>query len=493
VRLPPPPPIAQAAAATGPDHDRVLDLLRAMALALVVLGHSSMGVIGWSQDGPEVSTALDAYHPWASWATWLLQIMPLFFVAGGAANARSWRATGLPYSAWLWRRVARLMRPVWVYLLIMAPLAGVVSLLVPTTWSAPLLGLTTQLLWFVGVYLGVCALTPLLVRAHDRSRLLAPVALLASVAAVDVARIGAGVAPVGLLNFVLAWAFAASLGLLLDGGLLGRWRGLAVCAAAVAANLALIRWGPYPISMVGGSPGERFSNMAPPSLALALHALALAGLAGLARPGLARLAGVDPVWRAVTAINLTAMTLYLWHLPVLITMSTASHLLGLDRPVTWGADGQPQPGPGYWLWTLLFLAVDLACVAVVVRVLWVAEVGRLPGWDAPARTGPPAHGSERRATALAALGTATIGIGTLVLAATGLAGFPTRVTSFSGVPLNAATAMLLMLGGGLLVRSSGAASRHGGQQGPTAHTFGPQWQERIPIVEGEDYHRGHER
>jgi fucose 4-O-acetylase-like acetyltransferase len=441
----------------------VLDLLRAGALALVVLGHSSMGVIGWTADGPQVNTALD-FYPWASWATWLLQIMPLFFVAGGAANARSWRATDLAYAPWLWRRVARLMRPVWVYLLIMAPLSGFVSAVAPDGWAEPLLGLATQLLWFIGVYVVVCALTPLMVRAHARQQLLAPIALLAGVALVDWIRIDVGIAPVGLLNFVLAWTFAAQLGLLLDAGMLRGWRGGGTALVAMTANLLLIGLGPYPISMVGGSPGERFSNMTPPSLALALHALALTGLAGAARPVLAKLAEHALVWRAATAVNLTAMTLYLWHLPVLITLVATSHLLGLDRPVHWTAQG-PAPAPGYWAWTLVFLAVDLACVAAVVRVLWVAEVGRLPGWDRPARTDLLARGRERARSARAAVGAAVIGVGTLMLAATGLAGFPTRVADFAGVPLNAPAAMALMVLGGLLVRGAGAVGPRSSAKG----------------------------
>ncbi len=446
--------MSRAVAATPPDRDRVLDLLRAGALALVVLGHTSMGVIGWTDAGPQVNTALD-FYPWAQWATWGLQIMPLFFVAGGAANARSWRSTELAYAPWLWRRVARLMRPVWVYLAIMAPASALATVALPEGWAAPLLGLATQLLWFVGVYVVVCALTPVLARLHAWHPLAGPVGWLVAVALVDWLRIGLGIGPVGLLTFVLAWAFAAQLGLLLDDGVLRGRRGLGAAAAAVAANLVLINAGPYPISMVGGSPGERFSNMAPPSLALALHALALAGLAGASRPVLARLAHRRRVWWAATAVNLTAMTLYLWHLPALITLVAASHALGLDRPVAWTADG-PAPAPGYWTWTVLFVVIDLACVIGVVRVLWVVEVGRLPGWDRPARSVPPTRAAERACSIAAATGAGVIGVGTLMLSATGLAGFPTRVTHFAGVPLNAVVAIALMVGGGLLVRAAGS-------------------------------------
>ena len=464
MRLPPPPPVARAVAATPHDRDRVLDLMRAGALALVVLGHGCVGVVAWTATGPIVSSLLAVYG-WLAWGTWLLQIMPLFFLAGGAANARSWRSAvarlgdptaGTPYAAWAWGRVARLLRPVWAYLLIMAPVSGLLSVLAPTSWSEPLLGLATQLLWFIGVYVVVCALTPLAVRAHRRSPWLAPPLLLGVVALIDLARLGLGLPmALGLLNFVFVWALAAQLGLLFDDRLLRGWRGLALAGGALTANLLLMTVGPYPISMIGVT-GDRFSNMAPPSLALALHTVVLAGLAGWARPALARLAERRRVWHATTAINLTAMTLYLWHLPVLIALVAGLHLVGLDRPVLLDAAGHPVPAPGFWLSLLPFLALFLACVAGMVRLLWPVEVGRLPGWDRPARTQQRGVAGERRAGAAAGLGAAAVGVGTLALASTGLSGFPTRVAHFAGVPLNSLAAIGLMLGGGLLVRHAGA-------------------------------------
>jgi hypothetical protein len=460
--------VARAVAATPPDRDRVLDLMRAAALAVVVLGHATMGLVGWRSDGPVVNNTLTIY-PWAPWATWALQIMPLFFVAGGAVNARSWRSGRDPYAPWLWRRVARLLRPVWVYLLVMAPASAVVSWLAPPGWSEPLLGLATQLLWFIGVYVMVCALTPLAVRADDRNPWLGPAVLLAGVVAVDVARLGLGLpSAVGLLNFVLAWAFAAQLGLLFDAGLLRGGRGALVAAGAVTANLVLVSFGPYPTSMVG-LPGESFSNMAPPSMVLALHALALAGAAGAARPALDALTRRTRVWTATTAVNLTAMTLYLWHLPVLITMVAVLHLVGLDRPVTWRSPDLAVPGASFWIWTIPYFCLYLACVAGVVRLLWPVELGTLPGWDRPARPGAADRASERWASAQAGLGAVVIGVGTLTLSGTGLAGFPTRVVTFAGLPLNAAGAIALMVLGALLVRRSGAVTqphRHSNDKAP---------------------------
>ena len=126
----------------------------------------------------------------------------------------------------------------------------------------------------------VCALTPLAVRAHTINPLLGPAALLAGVVLFDWLRLGVGVAPLGLLNFVLVWALAAQLGMLFDDGPpASGWRGAGVAALAVSVNLLLVTYGPYPRSMVGMR-GEPFSNMAPPSLVLALHTIALAGLVG---------------------------------------------------------------------------------------------------------------------------------------------------------------------------------------------------------------------
>lgn len=450
LRLPPPPPVARAVAATPPDRDRVLDLLRATALVVVVLGHASMGIVGWHGDVPVVSNAL-AVYPWAPWATWIAQVMPLFFVAGGAVNARSWRSTPLSYPAWLWRRVARLLRPVWVYLAIMAPTAALFSRWAPPGFAVPLLTLATQLLWFVGVYVMVCALTPVLVALHRRGPAVGPVLLLGAAALVDVGRLLAGApAALGLLNFVLVWALAAQLGLVLDDGLLRGWRGAALAGAALAANLVLVAVGPWPRSMVG-LPGEPFTNMAPPSLVLALHATVLAGAAGAARPALVRAAAGRRTWTAVTAVNLTAMTLYLWHLPVLVLVVATSHAAGLDRPVTWQGE-QPLPGPGYWPWTLALLAAFLLGVAGAVRVMWPFELGTLGWWDRPARRGPTGPAP----VLLAAAGCVAVGVGTLMLSAAGLSGFPTRVVVASGVPVNSALAIALMAAGGLSVRHAGS-------------------------------------
>ena len=80
--LPPLPPVP--AAPVGGDRDLALDVVRAWSLLVVVLGHFLMLILLWDDDGvPASANTLTSGDPWP-YVTWLLQVMPLFFIAGGA-------------------------------------------------------------------------------------------------------------------------------------------------------------------------------------------------------------------------------------------------------------------------------------------------------------------------------------------------------------------------------------------------------------------------
>jgi fucose 4-O-acetylase-like acetyltransferase len=132
------PPIDRAVEATPPERDRVVDAARAAALLVVVLGHGVMAVAAWPDGVPRLGNLLAAF-PWTQGLTWVLQIMPLFFWAGGAANAMSWRGrrAGTTYAGWIWSRGRRLLRPVIVYLVVMGIVATVVTVLAPRRWPSP--------------------------------------------------------------------------------------------------------------------------------------------------------------------------------------------------------------------------------------------------------------------------------------------------------------------------------------------------------------------
>ena len=454
-----PVPAQQALEATPPDRDRVVDAARAVSLVVVVAGHSIMAVVAWPDGVPVLGNLLAAY-PWTQALTWVLQIMPLFFVAGGAANALSWerhQARGGDYATWLWARADRLLRPAWVYLAIMAGVATLVTVLAPARTAEPLMVLVTQLLWFLGAYLLVTALTPLFRRTTPGRAVLVTAGLLALVAVVDVARFALGLPDaIGLLNFVLVWAIPAYLGSLRAHGTAARfpaWALLLAVLGAFAVNAALIYYGPWPVSMVG-MPGEAVSNMAPPTVVLAIHSFALFCILTLVSAPLARALERPALWRPVTAVNLAAMTLYLWHLPVLVAVTTLGHALHLERPTSLDGSGWPVPdGWGYALGSLVFWTVYGVGVWAVVRLMWPFEHAPLWWWDAAPRTTAP---SPTVAAWCAAVGTVGVGVATLVLSATGLAGFPGKVVDYAGLPLNSAAALAVLVGSGALIRWAGS-------------------------------------
>ena len=264
-----------------------MDLLRAGSLVIVVLGHMLMAVVVWRGTSLRVDNLLEEI-PELKLATWALQVMPVFFAAGAIANRMSITsatARGEPWRSWLWHRVRRFVRPVVFYVAIVIPLAYALAEIVPDA-AGPLGKLSTQLLWFLGVYVLITAATPWEIRLA-RNGLPAIFALLIGVVVIDLARFHVW-AGFGAVNFVLVWFMAATLGLIVRDRVDHDRRTLAFLAlGALAVNIVLVVVTelPYPISMVG-MPGERVSNMSPPTLVLALHSVVLVAVMGLAWPAL---------------------------------------------------------------------------------------------------------------------------------------------------------------------------------------------------------------
>jgi fucose 4-O-acetylase-like acetyltransferase len=459
------PPVDEAVEKISPERDRVVDAIRALSLIVVVLGHCLMAVVVWRNGIPVLGNLL-ATSKGAQTLTWLFQIMPLFFWAGGAANAISWErhiARGGQYPEWIWRRTQRLLRPVLVYLAVMSVIAMLITVLVNNKVAAPLLMLTTQLLWFLGAYLIVAALTPLIVKTLTSSacvRWATPLLLLALTGASDFWRfVFHGPQAIGLLNFVLVWTIPAVLGAWYASGFTANRQRMWVSIAliVVGLNLLLVHFGPWPLSMVG-MPGEPITNVAPPTLVLALHTVGLVSVIHIVAPPMQKLLANQRLWKSVVAVNLVTMTLYLWHLPTLIALVSIEHATGLERPtvipqVCATRVCYPQPaGWGYAPALLVFTLVFVLAVYGVIRLMWPFEYVPLPAWDARSRLPKP---SRVFAACSAALGVASVGAATLALAATGLGGFPTRIVHYAGVPLNAVAAILLLLFGGVAVRFAG--------------------------------------
>lgn len=409
--------IAAMAEATAATRNRTVDLLRAAALLVVVLGHWLLAVVDYAGPGKAglVRANLLAVQPATQWLTLALQVMPLFFVVGGfshAASLASANRRGVPYAAWLRGRTVRLLRPVAALLAVWVPL------MIGLTALGPRLGLDEDLLrlgglqvvvplWFLAVYLGVVALAPVMLRLHGRWGARVPLALGAAALSVDVIVYGLGWTAPGWANFAFVWLALHQLGFAWHDGRLRRrrWLPLALAAAGLAALLGLVLAAGYPLSMVGADDGGR-SNTMPPSFALVALGVWQLGIVLLAEARLRRWLERPRVWRAVVAANTVAMTLYLWHLTALTLVVLAAYLTGAWPDVT--------PAGGAW-WALRPLWLALLCAAVTPFVVWFAPVERAAAAAARLR----ASATTRRRDAVVALAGTLAAAGAIALLVTG--------------------------------------------------------------------------
>ncbi|MGI5241394.1 acyltransferase family protein [Dactylosporangium sp. CA-139066] len=335
------------------ERDRAIDALRAIAILGVVLGHWLVTAVVVPGDGTvRVASPLRAV-PWLAPASWLFQTLALFFFVGGMVAARS---TIDRYGAWLRARLVRLFRPVAALLAVWT----VLLLAVPGTSfaSRTVLKLVASPLWFLLVFAALTAATPLLRRLH-------PVWPLAVVAAVDLARFALGApAWLGWVNLAAGWLVPFSLGMSWTrGAFRSRTTAWLMFTLGFAATAALCLGAGYPVSMVG-VPGEGVSNLNPPTLAAVTFGIGQCGAALLLMPALRRVMQRPRPWLVVAAVNLSAMTIFLWHQTalILVTLLSPAPLPGLHTPPV-DASWLPER----LLWLPVFALVLLVCWRLFLR------------------------------------------------------------------------------------------------------------------------------
>ncbi|WP_172639003.1 acyltransferase family protein [Streptomyces tailanensis] len=450
---------SELAAATPSSRDRYVDLLRVASLGTVVLGHWLMAAVTTGGDGVVEVGNLLAVEPRLQILTWALQIMPVFFFVGGFSHALSYRSlsrraddTGAAlYPAFLRARLQRLLRPTMVFIGVWGAAAVLLQLAVESGGLLDVaLRLVAQPLWFIGIYLAMVAFTPPLLKLHERYGWGAFGGLVAAAGLVDLLRFVFDVPFVEFLNFAFVWLAVHQLGFLRADGRLTRPYLLA--GAGLAGAALLVAYGPYPLSMVG-MPGEKISNMAPPTFALLCHGLWLVGAVEWLRGPVARWLERPKVWRAVVAANGISMTAFLWHLSAMLGVYGA--LLALDVPLA-------EPASVAW-WAQLPLRIVLA--GAVTAVL----VAAFRGFERPNARG--AQGSSGRSGAypgpVAALGVTLCLFGVLGLSMVGFGGlFEGRSALLIAVHVTAPAAVAMTLVGWLLVERSGRGLRRLGTRTP---------------------------
>ncbi|MBU8865291.1 acyltransferase family protein [Paenarthrobacter aromaticivorans] len=365
-------------------RDPAIDLVRFICLLLVVAAHCMMVSPVLHRDGKVTTQNTLMEQSWFTPVVWVLMIVPLFFVLGGVTGLQSWRrlkergGSGFDFAQ---LRLLRLVRPAMALLAIMW--AGL--------WLALLSGVDPQViqlmttgaampLWFLAAYLTAQVSIPLMARLHQRAPLPTLGVLVALIITVDSLR---GAVPVlAFVNMVFVWCAVQQLGFLMADGFFEHRSRTWLVGAIIVSNLLLGL-----VTGVGVYPGNMVVNINPPNLCLLLLAISQSATLQLLGKGIRWIASVRWVQTIIAVAGRRSMTIYLWHLPLLVGMSGL--LLLTDFP-------KPTDGTAEWWWARI--PVFFAVVALLVPV--VLLLGRLENRPTAASH---ARGPSRTAVTTAAV------------------------------------------------------------------------------------------
>lgn len=400
----------EAARKTPASRNRAADFYRTAAIGFVVVGHWFL-VAPFLPGGQITLRNILAEQPWTQYLTWLFQVMPVFFFVGGYSNAASWssaRNDPTRRNNWMAGRLRRLLMPV-LPLVVLWSIAAVIAFWLETDPELVRDASRAALIpvWFLAVYIMVTMVVPITFLVWERISLWSVVALASLAIMVDLFGVGLGHTWLRWINYGCVWLAVHQLGYWWRSG---RAHPAAACIlliiGAVWLALLMVPAG-YPVSMVS-VPGDAFSNTRPPTTAmLALGSVQIGLMLLLARPVAAWLERETP-WAIVILIGQRIMTVYLWHLTVVIVAIGLSLLAN-------GTGLQTEPGtPAWWAFRPIWI-----CILIVMLLPLIAVFGR---FEAGSRTGTARSANAVQASIGACL--ACVGLTMLALRGIGLDGMP---------------------------------------------------------------------
>jgi len=355
-------------------RDLTLDIARVFCVLLVVVIHLLMVGVGMDATGAlSVSRPLED-QPWFDTATWIGQIMPLFFVVGGFASLTAWRSLGRrggTASDYVRNRVLRLAQPalpLFLFYVVVIGGARVVGV-DPALLDVVIVGAGAPL-WFLAAYTLCQAFVPVMAGWHARAPRATVGVLFAGAAVVDVIRYSSGIDEIGLANLFFVWLLVQQIGFWYADGWFAARRWWQLVGIAVACYLVLL-----PLTLIGPWDTDMLTNLNPPTLPLVFLGLAQACVLRLIRPILAKLMNTHAARAVVFVVGSRLMTIYLWHLPVIIALSGIALLI---------PGASPAPASPTWWWTRPIAYV------VVMGVLFALSF-LVARWEAPREIGvtPP--------------------------------------------------------------------------------------------------------
>lgn len=367
---------------TPDSRNRLIDFLRVFSIIIVVYGHW-LAAAPYQLNGQlTLSHVLDIGDSGIHYLTWILQIMPIFFMVGGYSNAKSLAAAqrnGTRRRTWLAARYVRLITPIVPFLIVWSLLVPILGNFV----NLELLKLGSQVaavpLWFLAVYLLAVALAPWTFRAWQRWRwktLWVP-ALIATV--FDVMRVnpdwGSWASYPSWSNYIWVWMTVHQIGYAWAerDRELNRNVGWLVAAGGMAGLIGLTVFGPFPVPLIGVE-GEAFSNTTPPSIALFAQTLVQVGLISVMAEPIKRWLANRRVWAAVVLVSGMIMSVYVWHLTAMVV------LIGVGAWTDVGFGLEPL-SRSWWLsrplWFALLTALLLVLVAIFGRYEQRTQTGEL--------------------------------------------------------------------------------------------------------------------
>ena len=364
------PSLTSIAAQAKSDRNRAIDLYRALAMLAVAFGHW-LAMVAIVSDGELVGGNALEFVPSMAWLTWLLQVMPLFFVVGGFSSAMSLdahnRNDGRPQD-WIAARLRRMLPPAvtlaatWLVIIAAGAAFGLLDLVEVAVYASAVP------LWFLANYTIDTALAPYVLPRFRRNPALTSAVILGAFVVFELCRI-AGIGVLAQANWVIGWLSFQVLGFAWRDGLLPQGRRLLAAAAVawIAAIGLVFSGGPWAVSMVNVA-GLEHSPTNPPTLALLAFGTAYSLTAIAAAPMLSRaLANRPRMWTGVVAANTVAMSVYLWHMTAAVVVTAVLHFtIGLPETTVGSAD--------WWIWKAPTILASLLALGPIVAL--VAKVER---------------------------------------------------------------------------------------------------------------------